>query len=198
MIVYLVLTYRKEKGDIIKNRVEIFFKGGTKGYASCVVEMDVANFKIGETEYEEPILFNPRIEYVSGQIYRTFLFAEGIGMVDVPPMTKDIREKIINYLVTNEIIKEEDKKDEYDKYTDEDLSNYVKFYNFDIEQITDRPIMKSFSTGMNAFVHLVNGLISSLDKLSGEPSNMYKLSLFVVGGIVGFFMSWAFSLKGWI
>ncbi len=140
----LILLYMSARKSVtpIKNRVEVFFKGGTKEYFACIVEKDIAKFTIGDSEYQEPITHHPRIEYDKEKkvIFRTFLFAEGVGMVDVPPLTKTDREKIITTMKQYDIL---EKKEDGTEYTDEELMSMIMFYNFDIEQVLDKPVLKS-------------------------------------------------------
>jgi hypothetical protein len=197
VIIFLML--RKEKGDVIFNQVEVFFKGGTKAYYPCSIGQEDATFMIGETPYTEPIIYNPRIEYRGGKIFRTFLFGEGIGMIEVPPIPEKDREKIFAYLKEHEIIPKDEleKKPSYTDWTSPDLVTYCKFYNFDVEQITDKPILKSFTTSLNFFVSMLNtisGIVGEMEE-SGY-SNMAKIVLYVVGFLSGTFFGVIIQMKG--
>jgi len=197
LIIYFV--FRKEKKDVIRNQVEVFFKGGTKDYYPCIVGQEDATFMIGETSYTEPIIYNPRIEYRGGDIYRTFLFAEGIGMIEVPPIPEKDREKIFAYLKENDIIPKEEleTKPLYSDWESTDLVTYCKFYNFDIEQITDKPIMKSFTTSLNFFVSMLNtisGIVGEME--GGDYSNMAKIVIYIIGFLSGTFFGVILQMKG--
>lgn len=193
VVIVIYLQWKKSKGDVIKNRVEMFFKGGTKGYYKCTIEKEIANFDIDDSEYSEPIIYHPRIEYEKGTIYRTYMFAEGLGSVDVPPLLPTDKKKIIEHLVRHDIIPEDEQKK---KYSDEDLIKYIRFYNFDIEQITDKPIMKSFSVSMNAWEHLLDGLANIIQGMEEGTSNIKVLAWVLVGVLIGFGFAWALTLKG--
>ena len=191
--------FKREKTDVIRNQVEVFFKGGTKSYYPCVIGQEDATFMIGETTYTEPIIYNPRIEYVNGKIYRTFLFGEGIGMIEVPPIPDKDREKIFGYLKEHDIIPEDElkKKPSYKDWDATELITYCKFYNFDVEQITDKPIMKSFTTSLNFFVSMLNTISGIVGDLEGaEYSNMAKIVLYVVGFLSGTFFGVILQMKG--
>jgi hypothetical protein len=197
IVIYIML--KREKTDVILNQVEVFFKGGTKGYYPCIIGQEDATFEIGDTSYTEPIIYNPRIEYVRGKIFRTFLYGEGIGMIDIPPIPEKDREKIFSYLKENEIIPKEelDRKPTYKEWTSVDLVTYCKFYNFDVEQITDKPIMKSFTTSLNFFVSMLNtiqGIVGEME--GGDYSNMAKIVLYVVGFLSGTFFGVIIQMKG--
>lgn len=197
--IILWILFRKEKTDIIKNQVEIFFKGGTKAYYECEVGKEEVSFKIDETKYNEPIIYNPRIEYKKGIVYRTFLFAEGIGNIDIPPLTVGDRDKIIKFLVVKDVIPKDERKKSFAEYTDADLIKYIQFYNFDIAQLTDKPMMKAFTTSLNFFVSMIDGLIGRIAKMEEKGySNIAKFIIWVVGVGFGFMMGWAFALKGLI
>jgi uncharacterized protein YktA (UPF0223 family) len=199
------LFFREKKGTMY-NRVEVFFKGGTKAYYPCTIEKSIIKFKIDETEYSEPILHFPRVEHdkKSGRVYRTYLYAEGLGSIDVPALTDEIKGKIIQALIEEGIL--ESKKGEDGKeienshdFTDEELLNVIHFYNFDIEQVSDKPMQRNFITSMNAFEHLVTSLYKKIASLEAqEYSNFSKFILFIMGGLVGFFMAYSLTLKGMI
>lgn len=186
----------REQGETIKNRVEIFFKGGTKAYYECLIEKGIMMFSIEEVVYKEPVLHHPRLEKVKNQLYRTYLYAEGIGSIDVPPLTVRDRRKIIEVLVSNELIEDDDKKDKIEDYTDEDLIKYITFYNFDIDQITDKPITRLATTMMTSFEHLVMGLAVRLEQFESGGGNLRAVALWLVGAISGFGFAWALTLKG--
>lgn len=191
--IIIVFIFRGEKGDIIYNRVEVFFKGGTKAYYDCTPKKDTIEFEIDENEYSEPILHHPRIEYRKGKIFRTYLFAEGIGgTVEVPPLTEEDRDKIIKWGREYNILGKKKTK----KYTDDELLNALKYYNFDIEQVLDKPMPKAFTTSINAFQHLVGGLIHDLKMLEGGTSNKYTFAVWFVGMVMGFFIAYSLTLKG--
>jgi len=197
--VIIFFMFRREKTDVIVNRVEVFFKGNTKGYYACEVGKEEIAFMIGETVYTEPILYHPRLEIGGKQMFRTYLFAEGTGMIDVPPLTKEDRNKIIKYLMDQSAVAEDLKDKELDTWTDIELMSYIQFYNFDIEQITDKPVMKSFNTSMNAFVNLIDGLVQRIKYLEPDKESTFgNLLKHVVGFLVGFGFAWALTLKGYI
>lgn len=149
--VYWFVIRKREQQDVIQNEVQLFFKGNTVQEFPCEVEKDIAKFKLGENEYREPIIAKPRlrIKKVDGveKIFRTFMYAEGIGFTDVPPLTSKGREAIKASLINNNIIDAEI----INEYDDDELIEFVQFYNFDIEQITDKPMLRAFSTSMNMF-----------------------------------------------
>jgi hypothetical protein len=197
--VIIFWMFRREKGDVIFNQVEVFFKGGTKAYYPCVIGQEDASFMIGETSYTEPIIYNPRIEYRSGKIFRTFLFGEGIGMIEVPPIPDKDREKIFSYLKEHEVIPKDKLKEKptYKEWESADLVTYCKFYNFDIEQLTDKPILKSFTTSLNFFVSMLNtiaGIVGEMEE--GGYSNMAKIVIYVVGFLSGTFFGVIIQMKG--
>lgn len=197
VVVYYLFT--REKEDVIKNQVEVFFKGGTKDYYPCTVGHEDCNFNIGETEFTEPIIYNPRIEYKKGKIFRTFMFSEGAGMIEVPPLPDKDREKIFSYLKSNNVIPENLLKDKpnYNDWSTNELMEYIKFYNFDIEQITDKPILKSFTTSLNFFVSMINNLSGIVGSMEGaEYSNIAKIAIYLVGFLSGTFFGVLLQMKG--
>jgi len=197
--IIIFFMFKREKSDIIINRVEVFFKGNTKGYYPCEVGKEEIQFMINDTVYTEPILYHPRLEMNSSQMFRTYLFAEGTGMIDIPVLTRSDRNKIIKYLMDQDAVAEDLKDKELDTWTDTEIITYIQFYNFDIEQITDKPVMKSFNTSMNAFVNLIDGLIQRIKYL--EPNNestFSNLLKYVIGILIGFGFAWALTLKGYI
>ena len=178
----------------IKNRVEVFFKGGTKAYYDCTVNNDMVQFIINETEYNEPIVQKPRIELNKGDIYRTYLFAEGVtGTIEVPPLSDEKRKEIVEILKSRMIISPKDKREEF---TDDELREFVTFYNFDVDGITDNSQTKMFGVGMNATGHLINAIIRGINRDSQEGSNFRTFLILLVGAIMGFFMGYALTLKG--
>ena len=94
----------------------------------------------------------------------------------------------------------EDLKDKnLEDWTDGEILTYCQFYNFDIQQITDKPIIKSFNTSMNAFVNIVEGLIARIKYLEpNQESTFTSLMKYVIGVLVGFGFAWALTLKGYI
>ena len=161
---YLLLPKGAEKE--INNRVEIFLRGNTKTTIPCTVNNDMVQFSLGETEYNEPITSNPRIEYEGGQVYRTFLYAEGItGTIDIPPLTKQMRDKIVEILVENKLI--DSKKTPPETITDEELFGIVSYYQFDIEIMSEKPMMKEFNSSLNHFVNLSNEIMKGIKRDEG-------------------------------
>jgi len=208
------IFYRSRNNDTgkITNMVEVFFKGGTKDYYPCTVSKEQITFQIEDEVYTEPVLHQPRVQYDSkkGKISRVFLFAEGIGNVDVPPLLESDRFKILKYLVDNKVYKF-DGDDETTVYTDAqlkdkletissmDLIQHIQFYNFDIDQITDKPMAKSFTTSLNAFVSLVGTLIAKAQGMEQDNmSNINKIIYVIVGLLIGSGFTWAFVLKGYL
>ncbi len=195
----LILLYMSARKGVapIKNRVEVFFKGGTKAYYPCIIEKDIAKFDIEGVSYQEPITHHPRLEYDKEKkiIYRSYLFAEGVGIVDVPPLTKEDRGKIITTLRQYDIL---EKKDDGTTYTDEDLMNMVVFYNFDIEQVLDKPVLKSYSVSMSGLEHFIDELRKQITRLEGGESNMKTFLKIISGFLIGFGFAWALTLKGLI
>lgn len=199
--IVLFFTRSSEKSTQIKNQVEVFFKGNTKGYYPCTVEKDRIKFTIDETDYEEPITHFPRLETRKNQLYRVYLFAEAVGMIDVPPLTVEDKEKIIKYLKDNNAIqdatlKAKDAKD----WTESELMVYVQFYHFDIEQILDKPMQNAFKSGTGAIIAILDRIAERNRQLegAGKTSNMVKLAIFVGGVLVGAGWMWAFALKGYV
>lgn len=189
-IIYYLLSPKGESKEIL-TQVEVFLRGNAKAYYPCTVNQGMVQFKIDETEYNEPITCNPRLEYRKNQLYRTYLFAEGIGgTIDVPPLTKDMRDKIIEVLRENRLISEDK-----DDYTDDELFNIVTFYNFDVAQLTEQPMMKMFNNALNQFAYLGNALIEGIYReKTGGKWGTFVLCIISLG--LGFFMAWSLSQKG--
>lgn len=178
----------------IKNRVEVFFKGGTKAYYDCTVNNDMVQFKIGETEYNEPIVETPRIEYAKNKIFRTYLYAEGFtGTIEVPNITDEQKATIIKILKDRKIISPNDTKEEY---SDDELLEYVSFYNFDIDNIKMNPKMKNFAVTMNATGHLINTIVTGLRALEDNGTMFKTFLILLLGALLGFFAGYALTLKG--
>lgn len=193
VLAYWLLKPSAEEKEI-RNRVEIFFKGGTKGYYDCTVNNDMIQFRIGESEFNEPIIEKPRIEYAKGEIRRTYMFAEGIvGTVEVPSLSDEKKEEIIGILKERKIISPNDTKDEY---SDDELLEYVAFYQFDIDHVTYNPQMKNFAVTMNATGHLINGIVKGLKNLESDGGLFRTFLILVLGAILGFFVGYALTLKG--
>ena len=86
----------------------------------------------------------------------------------------------------------------FSDYTDAELINYVKFYNFDIEQITSRPMANAFIMSMNMFTSMATSLISAVgsDLKNRGTSNLARVAYILVGIFIGFGFAWALTLKG--
>ena len=203
--VIIYMMFFREKKTTIENRVHVFFKGGTSEYFPCEVSMSTIKFMINANVYNEPILHHPRIHFdkVISKFFRDYMYAEGIGTVDVPPLILEDKRKIVETLIANKIMPEieqhrkDGKKKSFDEYSDGELINYVRFYNFDIEQITDRPMMNSFIVGVNMFTSMVSEIVNEARNMDGKgSSNLVKLVFVIVGVFIGFGFAWALTLKG--
>lgn len=198
-IIYF-LTRKKVK--VIPNIVEVFFKGGTRKKYKCIVDKSSLKFKIGEIEYSEPILYNPRIEETEeGRLRRVFMFAEGVGNVDTPELTQNELKSIWDFYIKNNVIdkdSESDYKDSEGKWINEKILEKVRFYNFEIEQILDKPTPKAFNVAMSAFENTVRNLIKEIERLESGVSARYTVGLFFISFMVGFGIAWALTLKGLI
>lgn len=200
----LIYIYRSSRGGMIKNRVVVFHKGGTKSYHLCEVVKDTINFNIDDNEYNEPIIHHPRITTYRGEIYRDYHYAEGIGgTIEAPPLTHEDRQTIIDWFVTYGIIDNKTRKSYLKSGTVKDpvwnenkIMTTLKFYNFDIEQVLDKPMPKAFNVAINAYQHLTGGLIKQIQELEGGISNKYTFGVFMVGLLIGFFIAYSFTLKG--
>lgn len=196
----IVIFFTREKHEAIENEVDVFFKGGTEDSFPCLVERDTVKFKIGETEFNEPILHHPRVKYdkKTGKFYRSYKYAEGLGTVEVPPMLEDDKRKIVEHLMKNNVIPKKEQKATYKDYTDSELMQYIKFYNFDIEQITNRPMANAFVMTINMFTSMTTALISAVgsDLSSRGTSNLARVAYIIVGVCIGFGFAWALTLKG--
>ena len=203
-IIPLIVWYlwRGEKSSQIINQVAVFFKGGTWGFYLCEVGKDEISFEIDSVKYTEPITVHPRLGMIEKKMKRTYLYAEGIGLIDVPPLTREDKEKILKYLIDTKAIKKTSAlgKKSIDDWTEMELMQYIKFYQFDIEQVLDRPMA-------NAWKETGHALKSSVDRISqrnrqmdksGQTSNIGKLAFIVVGILIGAGFAWAFALKGYI
>lgn len=199
-VVALVLYFMfRETKESIENRVEVFFKGGTKEIFPCIVERDTIRFTIGKTEFNEPVIHHPRVSFdrQHGSFFRDYMYAEGLGSVEVPPLPPDDKKKILEHLVSNGIIKLGDEKKSVKDFTDEELTAYIKFYNFDIEQITERPMGNAFIMTINMFSSMVTSMIQGINTMEGKgTSNIAKLAFVVIGIAIGFGFAWALTLKG--
>jgi hypothetical protein len=196
------MILRREKTEQILNQVAIFFKGGTWAFYPCIVGKDEITFSIDESEYTEPITVHPRLGMIGGKMKRTYLFAEGLGLIDIPPLTREDKEKILKHLVDSGVLEEKGDlaKKNVDDWTELDLMTYIKFYQFDIEQVLDRPMANAWKETGRALASSVNRISDrnrQMDK-SGEMSNVGKLSLVIVGILIGAGFAWAFALKGYI
>lgn len=195
-----IFYFTREKKEAIENEVDVFFKGGTEDSFPCVVDRDTVKFMIGETEYNEPILHHPRVKYdkKTSRFYRSYKFAEGVGMVEVPPLPENDKKKIFDYLINNNVIPKKDRKNSYDDYTDNELMQYIKFYNFDVEQITDKPMANAFVMTVNMFTSMTTALISAVgsDLQNKGTSNLARVAYIIVGVFMGFGFAWALTLKG--
>ena len=203
-IIPLVIWYlwRGEKSSQIINQVAVFFKGGTWAFYPCEVGKDKITFTIDESEYTEPITVHPRLGMIEKKMKRTYLFAEGIGLIDVPPLTREDKEKILKHLTDTKAISKKSAlgKKSVDDWTEMELMQFIKFYQFDIEQVLDRPMA-------NAWKNTGHALSSSVDRISqrnrqidtaGQTSNIAKLAWVIVGILIGAGFAWAFALKGYI
>ena len=185
------LYYYYTRGMTIENRVEFFFKGGTKAYYPCTIKGSTIEFKVDETEYKIPILYPPRIETVGRKTYRTYLVAEGGGYtLGVPPLKPEDEKKIREWLEQEGIV------EDASKLTSEDLKKYYKVYQFDIEQILDRPIPRAFSVSISAYESHIQSLMRQLQALEKPTSKAFILALGLVGWMIGFFMAYSLALKG--
>ena len=165
----------------------------------ATVNEDMVLFKIGETEYNEPILHNPRITYENGKLYRDYMFAEGIsGTIDVPPLTTIARDKIFETLLENGLIDKDkvDTKRKKDKFKDSELIDMVKFYNFDVEQVTEQPMMKQFNSSINQFIHLSSAILRGIVASEQDNTGWRIFLILVLGVILGFFIGTTLTYKG--
>lgn len=198
----LLFMRTKEKSSQIKNQVEVFYKGNTKGYYDCDVLKDSVKFTIDGVEYTEPITHFPRLETRKSQLYRVYMFAEAVGMVEVPPLSIDDKEKILKYLIDSHAIveNEELKNKPIESWTETELMTYIRFYNFDIEQILDKPMQKAFTSGTNAITAILDRIAERNRQMEGvgKISNLKIIAIFVAGALVGAGWMWAFALKGYV
>ena len=121
------------------------------------------------------------------------MFAEGLsGTIDIPPITREMRNKIFDILKENKLI-----SDEVDEtqFSDADMFNLVSYYNFDIEVISEMPMMKSFNSSLNSVSHLSQEIIRGIRSAEGG-GGWRTFLLFAVGTILGFFVGWSLTLKG--
>jgi len=197
-VIYWVFRPTDEETNI-QNRAIVFLRGNTWFPFDATVNNDMIQFKIGETEYNEPILYSPRITYEKGKIYRDYIYAEGIsGTIDIPPLTLEMRDKIFNILLEHNLIDKDkvDTQEKRDKFKDSELFELVKFYNFDIEQIIEKPMMKQFNSSINQFIHLGNAILRGI-QLSEQSFSTWRIFLvLILGTLLGFFMGWSLTLKG--
>jgi len=199
-VIVLVLVFIREDKSAIENEVDIFFKGGTEESFPCTIERDTVKFLIGETNYTEPILHHPRVKYNKKmhKFYRSYKYAEGIGMVEVPPLMDEDKRKIVETLLKNNVIPKKQQHDNFNDYTDKELFQWVKFYNFDIEQITDKPMSNAFVMVVNMFTSMTTALINAVgsEMTNRGTSNLARIAWIIVGIIMGFGFAWALTLKG--
>jgi hypothetical protein len=199
-VIVLLIVLTKEDKSAIENEVDCFFKGGTEETFPCAIERDTVKFIIGETEYTEPILHHPRVKYdkIKHKFYRSYKYAEGIGMVDVPPLMEEDKRKIVETLIKNNVIPKKSQKDNFNDYTDKELFQWVKFYNFDIEQITDKPMSNAFVMVVNMFTSMTTALINAVgaEMTNKGTSNLARIAWVIVGILMGFGFAWALTLKG--
>jgi len=204
LTVFIPIIYflTRKKVKVIPNIVEVFFKGGTRKKYKCTVDKSSIIFKIGETQYSEPILYNPRIEETEeGRLRRVFMFAEGIGNVDTPNLTQHELNMIWDYYIKNNVVDADSKEDYQDDkglWINEKILEKVRFYNFEIEQILDKPTPKAFNVAMSAFENTVRNLIKEIERLESGVSARYTVGLFFISFLVGFGIAWALTLKGLI
>jgi hypothetical protein len=200
--VVIIWFWKREKTEQIINQVAVFFKGGTWAFYPCTVGKGEITFDIEDSNYTEPITVHPRLGMIGGKMKRTYLFSEGIGLIDVPPLTREDKEKILKHLVDANVIESDSdlEKKSIDDWTEMDLMQYIKYYQFDIEQVLDKPMA-------NAWKETGRALASSVDRISqrnrqmdtsGQTSNVAKLGYIVVGILIGAGFAWAFALKGYI
>jgi uncharacterized membrane protein YuzA (DUF378 family) len=199
-VIVLLMVFLREDKSAIENEVDVFFKGGTEESFPCTIAMNAVSFKIGEAEYNEPILHHPRVKYdkIKHKFYRSYKYAEGIGMVEVPPLMEEDKRKIVETLVKNKVIPKNKQHDNFDDYTEKELIQWVKFYNFDIEQITDKPMSNAFVMVVNMFTSMTTALISAVgsDMMNRGTSNLARVAWVIVGILMGFGFAWALTLKG--
>lgn len=199
IIVVLIILTREDK-SAIENEVDVFFKGGTEESFSCMIERDTVKFIIGGTEYTEPILHHPRVKYdkIRHKFFRSYKYAEGIGMVEVPPLMEEDKRKIVETLMKNNVIPKKQQHDNFNDYTDKELFQWVKFYNFDIEQITDKPMSNAFIMVVNMFTSMTTALINAVgsEMTNKGTSNLARIAWIIVGIIMGSGFTWALTLKG--
>lgn len=198
-VAYWLLTRGGKRGEAIQNEVMLFFKGNTVQSFDAVVEKDMVLFMVGETEYREPIIAKPRltvkVEGGKEQIYRTYLYAEGLGSTDIPPLTTKGREAIKDVLIANNII-DEDKVDNFD---DNELMEFVMFYNFDVEQLQDKPMLRAFSTSMNMYANtmeFINKNMKALNEQGGSNMKFLLIGLLFFG--FGMFAGLYLATKGYM
>jgi hypothetical protein len=197
--VYMILQRFRKKGEAIQNEVMVFFKGNTVQTFPATVEKGVVVFNIDESEYREPIISKPRLNVKSeggkDVIYRTFLYAEGIGTTEIPPLTTKGREAIKKALVDNNILDEE-KVEEYD---DNELIEFIKFYNFDIEQIQDRPMLKAFGTQVNMWANVMENVAKNMKAMEkGGTSNLRYLLIGMLFFFFGLFAGVWMKTRGYM
>lgn len=197
-VIWIVLT--REDKSAIENEVDCFFKGGTEESFPCMIERDTVKFTIGETEYTEPILHHPRVKYdkIKHKFFRSYKYAEGMGMVEVPPLMEEDKRKIVETLLKNNVIPKNRQHDNFNEYTDKELFQWVKFYNFDVEQITDKPMSNAFVMTINMFTSMTTALINAVgsEMTNKGTSNLARIAWVVVGVMIGFGFAWALTLKG--
>lgn len=196
----IFIFFTREKHEAIENEVDVFFKGGTEDSFPCVVDRDTVKFQIGTTEFNEPILHHPRVKYdkKTGRFFRSYKYAEGLGTIEVPPLLDSDKIKIVEHLIRNNVISKKEQHENFKDYTDAELMQYIKFYNFDIEQITNRPMANAFVMTVNMFTSMTTALISAVgsDLQSRGTSNLARVAYIIVGVAIGFGFAWALTLKG--
>lgn len=200
--VALWYMFAKEKSTQIANEVMVFFKGGTFGFYPLTFRVDEVTFKVEENEYNEPITCNPRIGEKNDKMTRLYLFSEGIGLVDIPPLTEDYKQKVIEYLKDNIEFEDVDSGLEnkvWEDWTVAELTKYIKIYQFDIEHTLGRPLDSAFNKAGHALNTTMNNISkNNRERATEKTSNLAKLAYVIVGALIGAGFAWAFALKGYI
>ena len=200
--VALWFMFARQKSTEIKNEVMVFFKGGTFGFYPLTFRVDEVTFKVEDNEYNEPITCNPRIGEKSDKMTRLYLFSEGIGLVDIPPLTEDYKQKVIAYLKINAEFEDVDsglKEKIWENWTVNELTKYIKIYQFDIEHTLGRPLDSAFNKAGHALNTTMNNISrNNRERQTEKASNLAKLAYVIVGALIGAGFAWAFALKGYI
>jgi len=204
LLIPIVLWYMftKEKSTQILNEVMVFFKGGTFGFYPLTFKVDEVTFTVEENEYNEPITCNPRIGEKNDKMTRLYLFSEGIGLVDVPLLTDDYKQKAIIYLKEHAEFEDTDstlKDKDWEKWTVSELTKYIKLYQFDIEHTLGKPLDSAFNKAGHALNTTMNNISrNNRERALEKVSNLSKLAYIIAGILIGAGFAWAFALKGYI